>query len=783
MLRSQANWKFTYNELDGDTRFNQDLDLSPLTGRLLFQRGIFTKDQADKFLNPSLEDLHAPALLHDIEKASQKVRQAIDNGEKILVYGDYDADGVSSTAVMLEALRELGADCSYYIPNRFTEGYGPNEQAFREAKDNGFQLIITVDNGIAAVHEAAIAKELGLDLIITDHHEVQEQLPDALAIVHPKCSTEYPFQELAGVGVAFKFAQYLLGYLPEHLLDLVVIGTIADLVPLIDENRVLASYGLKSISQTKRPGIKALKAACNIEGSITEDDIGFLIGPRINAVGRLQDANMAVDLLLTENPEEAEDLASFVQQLNQERQKIVADIAKEAEALVEAGDTGENVIVAAKEGWNEGVLGIVASKLVRKYDRPAIVLSINTAKQQAKGSARSIEAFDLFKNCMEIRDTFTHFGGHAQAAGMTLPIENVEVLRERLNRIAGERLSPEDYKQVLTIDSTIVIDELSLDIIKEIGSLAPFGMGNPKPLFHLNSEPAEIRQIGSQKNHLKFVFQHKQKQLDGVAFGLGDLYAKIASRSALEVVGELQINEWNGKQKLQIMIKDMAVNTWQLFDYRGSRHLGKQIPAELFHESLAISFQKADAQQQRLPAEISPVLFQKGEVEQWRQEGFDSIILLDLPDKIEELEYLIHHLQPRNIFACFYESSGQYMEVIPSREDFKWFYAMVLKRKYFKMDNEIEKLAAYKGWKTEKIKFISQVFFELDFVKIEDGVLTPHSNPSKKDLTEAYTYQKKQNRLKIEKLLYYSSYNELKAWFNQHMVQSGSPKEEVSYGL
>ncbi|QTM99928.1 single-stranded-DNA-specific exonuclease RecJ [Sediminibacillus dalangtanensis] len=782
MLQSQANWKFTYSDSDNDIGLREEFSLAPVTERLLFQRGIVSKEQAEKFLHPSLEDLHDPVLMNDIGKAAERVHQAIAEGEKILVFGDYDADGVSSTAVMLEALRELGADCTFYIPNRFTEGYGPNEQAFRKAKTEGVDLIITVDTGIAAVEEAEIAREIGVDLIITDHHEVQEQLPAALAIVHPKCSTDYPFQELAGVGVAFKFAQHLLGYFPKHLLDLTVIGTIADLVPLVNENRVLAKFGLKAISQSNRPGIKALKKVCKIEGDITEEHIGFFIGPRINAVGRLQDADMAVDLLLTQDASEAEELAGFIQELNLERQKIVADIAKEAEALVEAGDTGEHVIVAAQEGWNEGVLGIVASKLVRKYDRPAIVLSINADKKQAKGSARSIDAFDLFKNCMEIRETFTHFGGHAQAAGMTLPVENLPILRNLLNDAAASKLTEEDYKQSLTIDSTVNIEELDVSIIKEINKLAPFGMSNPKPLFHVQAKPKEIRQIGSQQNHLKFSFQGEQKIVDGVAFGMGDLYHKISPRSTLDVIGELEINEWNGKQKVQLMVKDLAVNVWQLFDYRGSRHLSKQIPLELFQESLAVCFHE-ESMEQRVPAEVKVSLYSEDKLSYWERVNIDSLILLDLPERLDDLEHLLSRLKPDKIFACFYEKDGHFLEVLPSREDFKWFYAMMLQRKQFDMKKELDLLAKHKGWKQEKIKFISEVFFELEFVKIEDGLLKTNPHPAKKDLTEAPAYQKMQNRLEIEKTLYYSSYDELRAWFDPFMEKSGSPKEEVSHGL
>ncbi|WP_077621394.1 single-stranded-DNA-specific exonuclease RecJ [Sediminibacillus massiliensis] len=780
MLLSQSNWNFTYKD-DQAASMEYGLPISSLTKQLLFQRGIVTKEQAEQFLHPSLEHMYDPSKLNDIEMAAERVRTAVADGEKVLVFGDYDADGVSSTAVMLEALRELGADCDFYIPNRFTEGYGPNEEAFRKAGEQGVSLIITVDTGIAAVQEAAYARQIGIDLIITDHHEVQEELPDAFAIVHPKCSTDYPFQELAGVGVAFKFAQHLLGYFPEHLLDLAVIGTIADLVPLKSENRLLAFYGLKAISNSKRPGINALKKVCNIKGNVTEEDIGFLIGPRINAVGRLQDADMAVDLLLTKDDSEAEDLAAFVQQLNQERQKIVADIAKEAEEMVEA-DNIPDVIIAAKEGWNEGVLGIVASKLVRKFDRPAIVLSINPDKGHAKGSARSIDAFDLFTNCMKIKDIFTHFGGHAQAAGMTLPTENLPSLKQQLNEIAGALLSEEDFKQLLKIDSSVAIDELDIQVIKEINKLSPFGMGNPKPLFHLKAVPTEIRQIGSQQNHLKFTFQGMQKQLDGVGFGFGELYPKISSRSEVDVVGELQINEWNGKQKLQIMVKDLAVSHWQLFDFRGSRHLQKQIPEKILRECIAVSF-RPDTTDDRLPPDFPVHYYGKNKPVDWGESGHRNMVLLNLPEDLDDLKEVVSVLRPDIIYACFYENGGHYMSAIPSREDFKWFYGMILKRGKFDLEKELDKLAYHKKWKADKIKFIVSVFFDLDFVKIENSVVKPNSKPSKKDLEESATYKRKQKNLEIEQKLYYSSYHELKDWFDQQMAAVGTPKEEVSHGL
>ncbi|MCT2537995.1 single-stranded-DNA-specific exonuclease RecJ [Aquibacillus koreensis] len=782
MLQSQSNWKFTYKEAIGEGSDLEQQSLSSLTERLLMQRGITSSEEVEKFLHPSLDNLIDPSHLHDIDKAAERVHLAIERGEKILVFGDYDADGVSSTSVLMEALRELHAMCDFYIPNRFTEGYGPNEKAFREAHQSGYQLIITVDNGIAAFEEADLAKELGIDLIITDHHEVQEKLPNAFAIIHPKCSDNYAFKELAGVGVAFKFAERLLGYFPNHLLDLVVIGTIADLVPLVSENRILAYHGLKALTNSKRPGVQALKKICKIDGKVTEEDIGFLIGPRLNAVGRLQDADPAVDLLLTDDPDEAEELASFIQELNQERQKIVSDITKEAEQLVKDESEGnECVIVVAKEGWNEGVLGIVASKLVRTYQKPAIVLSINEEKGHAKGSARSIDAFDLFSNCMQIKDTFIHFGGHAQAAGMTLAKENVTVLRQKLNQMASDSLTDADYKQSLLVDATIKHEELDVNLVKEIEKLAPFGMGNPKPLFHIQSPMKEIRQIGSQQNHLKIMFHEDQHVLDGIGFGMGDVYPFIAPHSIIDAVGELQVNEWNGMKKVQLLLKDLAVSEWQLFDYRGSKRWHNQLSHTSYDTTLAVSFQAYD--QHNLPVESNYFSFVDRNIKELNGLTIKELILLDLPTTLEQLDDMLQVTKPERIYACYQVNDSQFFSSVPNREDFKWFYAMLIKRKQFDLKKDTPKLANHKGWKPEKIKFIIDVFSELDFVRIENNTILPNANPSKKDLTESTTYQHKLHQSDIEAKLYYTNYHELKSWMSRNMDEVSSVKEEVSYGL
>lgn len=778
MLKSKAKWNFTENENDTVQWMGDSLDLSPVIKELLVQRGINTSDAATEFLSPNISDLYTPEDLLGMDVATERVHKAIERKEKILVFGDYDADGVSSTTLLMSALRELGADCDYYIPNRFTEGYGPNEQAFSYAKEQGFQLIITVDCGIASVQEALFAESLGLDLIITDHHEPQEELPQALAILHPKCSPIYPFKELAGVGIAFKFAQSLLGYFPEHLLDLVAIGTIADLVPLVNENRILAYHGLQKLSVTKRPGIKALKKQCKIEGNVSEEDVGFLIGPRINAVGRLQDAGLAVEMLMTQDTDEAEHLAEVVQGLNQERQQIVNGIVKEAEALVNENDI-KGVTIVAKEGWNEGVLGIVASKLVRKYDRPAIVLAINSENGSAKGSARSIPAFDLFQNCMKVRDYFTRFGGHSQAAGMKLPIDNISLLQHELNEMIHDQLTEDDFKQEITISKTLSIQEINEELVNEINQLAPFGMANPKPTFHIKQLPSNVRQIGAMQNHLKIQFKQDSLLIDGIGFGLGASFPFISEKSQLSVVGDIGINEWNGNRKAQIVIRDLQIDEQQLFDHRGK----KQIDITPFIENtdtyLAIG-NNVETRVKQVPMNFNQIRYRTDKA---LVDPVETVFLFDLPENLEELSAIIEKVKPANIHVCFYLEDSQYLKAFPSRADFKQFFALIIKRGYFDIKKDLYALMKGQDWSEERIRFMLNVFFELEFVTIESGLAKPNTSPIKRDLQESRLYQQRIKRSDIEKILYYSNYDNLKLKIQRLLEDADTPKKELTYGL
>ncbi|NHM30442.1 single-stranded-DNA-specific exonuclease RecJ [Neobacillus terrae] len=782
MLKSKTRWIVRQSDRQKIKELENELKITPIVASMLVNRGLDTVDAARYFLFAQ-NDFHDPFLLKDMDIAVSRIKAAIEKREQILVYGDYDADGVSSTSVLMLTLRDLGADVQYYIPNRFTEGYGPNEAAFRHAAEMGINLIITVDTGIAALHEAAVAKDLGIDLIITDHHEPGPELPEALAIIHPKLEdSPYPFRELAGVGVAFKLAHALYGIVPEHLLEIAVIGTIADLVSLTGENRLIAKKGLDKLKFTQNIGLKAIFKLAGVEPvSINEETIGFTLAPRINAVGRLGTADLAVDLLLTDDPDEAESLAEEMDALNKERQRIVNKITEEAIEEVEKRFPPESnkVLVIGREGWNAGVIGIVASRLVEKFYRPTIVLSFDSEKGLAKGSARSIKGFDLFKNLSTCRDILPHFGGHPMAAGMTLKLEDVADLRSRLNALAESELTEDDFIPVTMLDREVDLQEINMHALEEMNLLSPFGVDNPKPKILLDKVGiGSLKKIGSEQNHLKILLAREGASLDGIGFGLGPLADHISPASHVSIIGELSINEWNNIRKPQIFVQDIAVNDWQLFDFRGMKRLNK------LEEVLPLEDRKSVIFDSSLYKKLSGAL--NGDViyienaDKAEAEDITNsyLALVDMPPSKDILEKLLKGKKPSRIYAMFYKETSDFFSTLPTREHFKWFYGFLLKNGSFDLKHKGDDLAKFRGWSRETIDFMSQVFFELDFVTINNGFITLKQQTQKRDLTDSITFQSKQAQFKLENELLYSSFQQLKGWFDQ-VIQESAEVEEV----
>ncbi|OOE13745.1 single-stranded-DNA-specific exonuclease RecJ [Fictibacillus arsenicus] len=773
MLEPRTRWKIQETSEEKAKWLSQEMDIPLLIANLLTIRGIDSIEKAQAFLKIDTNQFHDPFLLDGMKESVDRIHKAVESNEKILIFGDYDADGVSSTTVMYYALKELGADFDYYIPNRFTEGYGPNEPALRKAKDDGYTLVVTVDTGISAVHEAAVAKEIGLDFIITDHHEAPPVLPDAYSIINPKkpgCT--YPFSGLAGVGVAFKVAHALHGNPPMHLLDYACIGTIADLVPLVDENRIIAKLGIEALSKTDKIGLQELlKVAGLYEKELTAEDVGFAVGPRVNAAGRLGSAMPVVELFTSKDRDQSAMLAEEIDSVNKERQAIVNEITKEAIAMVEESFPPEEneVLVLAKEGWNPGVIGIVASRLVEKFYRPTIVLCLDPEKGTAKGSARSIQGFDMFENLSESRDILPHFGGHPMAAGMTLAFDDVGILRERLVKQAKEILKPEDFLPVTMIDLTASLDEISLDTVEMLSTLAPFGIGNPSPRVLIEQVPIrEMKKIGSQSTHLKLqVGNGEMSVLDCIGFQKGNLLDEITPYSMLSLVGQIQLNEWNGYRKPQMLLEDLSVSHFQLFDYRGLKDAGKRLKDLPKAKTHYVTFNHHTLTELGLES-LSTQTINGEELAGLQNDFFNNkfIVFLDVPHSLAKFaEILETKGEPARIYAVFHQNTDHFFTTLPKREHFKWYYGFLAKRKKFDAKKDGTELARWKGWSKETIDFMSQVFFELDFVTIDNGVITINSEPGKKELDSSETYQKKFEQADIENQLVYSSYHSLKSWF------------------
>ncbi|MCB5235671.1 single-stranded-DNA-specific exonuclease RecJ [Niallia circulans] len=783
MLRSKKRWiKEEAPNKEKASELAEELKIAPIVASLLIKRGYHTAEEAKAFLFDDNNEFHDPFLLLGMNIAVERIKKAISNNESILIFGDYDADGVTSTTVMMKTLEDLGANVQFYIPNRFTEGYGPNEGAFRYAKSIGVQLIITVDTGIAAVHEAQVAKELDIDLIITDHHEPGPVLPEALAIIHPKIEgSEYPFRDLAGVGVAFKLSHALYGSVPLHLLPFAAIGTIADLVSLTGENRLLAKKGIKALQETNNIGLNALYRQMNVEkNTINEETIGFMLAPRINAIGRLGSADPAVELLSTDDPELAKELALEMEETNKERQAIVNQITEEAIEQVEQNyPLAENrVLIVGKEGWNPGVVGIVASRLVEKFYRPTIILSFDYEKGVAKGSARSIEGFDLYQNLSTCRDILPHFGGHPMAAGMSLKIDDVDVLRNNLNKLAFDQLTEEDLVPLTKVDGSFSISDISIQSIEDMQMLAPFGVDNPKPkLTFCDLEVENMRKIGSNQNHLKILLKQNEFDLDGIGFGIGDLCDHIAPNAKVSVLGELSINEWNNRKKTQIFIQDIEVSHWQLFDYRSLRkmnHLYDVVP-----ENAHWIFFHQDSVPKDMNQQVSYQVMETIEEAAFFESVDNAIVLADYPPNIDMLKTLLANNQPERIYAVFYKQQSDFFSTMPTRDHFKWFYAFLAKQGTFHLGKFGGELARRKGWSKETVDFMSKVFFELNFVTMKDGFISLNKNVPKRDLSESISFQQKQAQFELENELIYSSYEQLKNWFDLILKKSVNNEEAV----
>jgi single-stranded-DNA-specific exonuclease len=553
-----GTWQLSPCSYADVARLASELELDEVTASVLVRRGLGDPDEARRFLAGALPG-HDPFALGDMTAAVGAIDAAVRAGARICVHGDYDADGICATALAVLLLRELGADVSWHLPSRFEEGYGLNGQTIERLAGEGFDLVLTVDCGITAVAEVELAQSLGLSVVVTDHHRPADSFPDCPVVAPLK--GDYPFAGLCGTGVVWKLAEALLGaghpFLDRHL-DVVALATVADVVPLVDENRALALLGLRRLAQTQKPGLRALMKVAGVDaGALDESSIGFRLAPRINASGRLCRPEAALALLLTEDADEAQALAEQLETLNRERQGVEERICREAIDEIESWPESRRRrrgYVVAGEGWHEGVIGIVASRLVEKYNRPVVIVA--GSEGDWKGSGRSVAAFDLHGGLAACSGHLLRYGGHRAAAGLTIERERVETFAAAFAAHCDEVLTDDDLQPVVRVDAVVSGPKLNLALASELGRLAPFGIGNPGVVLLVDGcELTDAGTVGDGK-HLRFrVRQRGRDSGSAIAFGLGGHLDRVRAPGRFDVVFRLQENRWNGTVAPQLVVR------------------------------------------------------------------------------------------------------------------------------------------------------------------------------------------------------------------------------------
>jgi len=561
-------WKFKNSSIEPGkiSEFSKKHSVSSVMATVLLNRGIETEEQIKGYLKKSLEEIHNPNRLPDMEKASQRIVEAIKNKEKITIYGDYDADGVTSTALLYGFLKDNGADVDYYIPDRMKEGYGLNIMSVNKISKKGTKLLVTVDCGIASFGEVELANAQKMDVIITDHHTCREKLPNAYAVINPKRQdSQYRFDALAGVGVAFKLALAVTMELGKNTtecfmryVELAAIGTVADVVSLTGENRVIVDRGIKSLPQSKNYGINSLLEIAGVDGKVVNSTtIAFALSPRINAAGRMGNANLAVDLLLSKSDEEAYPLAVKLDEINKNRQKTEIEIFNEALEMIRKIPDIEKrkIIVLGKEGWHHGVVGIVASRICEMFYKPCILIAAENGK--GKGSGRSVEGINLFDALSSCEDILTQFGGHALAAGMSLDMNDFDSFCVRMNKYIEYNIKKEIVK-TLDIDCSVPSEFVTLQSAKQLEYLEPYGTGNEKPIFAMHGvKVVESTTVGVDNKHLRLIIEAGGKRINAIGFSMGHYAEYLTDGKFVDVAFNLGINEFRGNESVQLHLKDI----------------------------------------------------------------------------------------------------------------------------------------------------------------------------------------------------------------------------------
>lgn len=724
------NWKIS--DIFSEDYDSQTTVLNPAIEQLVLARQLATAESLDTFAKEETIH-HDPFLFSEMSKIITRINEAIDQGEPILIYGDYDADGVTGTSILVRCLRELGALVDYYIPNRFYEGYGPNEDAFMQAIADGYQLVITVDNGIAGVDEAEILLEHGVDLIITDHHQVKETLPRAYAILHPELDENYPFHHLSGAGVALKVAEALLQeVIPEDFYAIAMLGTIGDVVPLIDENRSIVKRGLAALRETEIEGLNAMMDLAGTEKSeATEVNVGFELCPRLNAPGRMDEAALSVECLIAESEEEAKLIADQIESFNSERQKVTQKVLEEATKLVDAKTLAKKkVVILYSPNWHEGILGIVAGRLAKQWQKAVFVVT-DDHEGFLKGSARAVEGYHLFELLNECQDLIERFGGHALAAGITFAAENLQALEDKMN----ELLQEVEVTSSLQIDLSLPLADLNISFVEQLSILAPFGEGNRPPVIELkNVYVKNVKPIGNKLQHLKFTLYQEKHSVDVIAFNQASLAMYLTPDTLFSFVGEVKINEWNGNRSVQFHFIDVLCNEFQFIDLR-NRQAYEQRKDQLQLATMYTNATEADE--------------------------IETLVINQLPNSKEELMTLIKRKKPGNIVIAPLESNVTFAP----REKFVIVYKVVKQHGPITLNHQMINYFMRLGISKNELLFILQVFFEVELVIIKNGSVFPTDSVTKRDLAEAPTYQSQKAKLEMLEFFELTTWSELKTTF------------------
>ena len=733
------NWIYpTYDE--SFIKEVESYSISKNIAKILNARDIKDISSVKKFFSDEFEEGYDPYLMYDMQKAVDRINEAIDNEEKILVYGDYDADGITSTVLLVETLISLGANVSSYIPNRFEEGYGPNKEAFTKIINSGISLIITVDNGIAGVEEVELANELGCDVIITDHHKIQDIIPNAYAIIHPEHPEgDYPFKKLAGVGAAFKLAHALLEIFPDFLLDLVAIGTIADMVSITDENRIFVKQGLELLNEDPRIGLKMLLELSNINSKIDEQTVGFYIAPKLNSIGRMDSAKLGLSFLMAEDAANARVLAEQIEKFNIERKQVTEEIVKDVIDKIETSDKKNKNVIMISGDYHEGVLGIVASNIVEKYQKPVFIM--NSKEGILKGSARSIYDFNIYTAMNKISDLFIAFGGHTLAAGFSFDEVNLNKIEDFLDNEYENYKQNNELKSTKNIDIVTSLEEISYQFFNSLEALKPYGMDFEKPTILIeNSMVLNKTYFGSEKQYLRLTIADEVGNLECISFKDTSLFDKVKNNDIIDLLCTLDKNNFNGRTKLQAHIIDINVKEFLFEDLRFINYDISKIDNSCLKLSKNIDDRSNNFY---LYKDINSI-----------DSDFDNIYLLDIPNNKEFIEKIVR-LKPKKIYLICDEKQILSDKYLIDKDRLIKLFNIILStnNKQINISQQLDKLLALLKTNVDSIKIMIQIFKELNLIAFENNTIILNPNYKTVDLKKSESFVRMESIFEIEHIL------------------------------